>query len=49
MKKEEALQLMIQACASVQADLATHQKLQDALKVLDNLVNPEKPVDTKSK
>lgn len=46
MDKKSALEIVAQACASIQANLATHQQIQDALKVLEALVNP---VDTKSK
>lgn len=47
MKKEEALQIVAQACAAVQADLATHQKLQEALKVLQEVVEPAKTTAAK--
>ena len=42
MNKTQALEIVTQACASVQANLATHQQIQEALKVLSE-------VDTKSK
>lgn len=35
MTTEEALQIIKEACASVVANLATHQKIQEAIAVLE--------------
>lgn len=35
MTKEEAFQLVVGACAAVNTDLASHQRIQDALGVLN--------------
>ena len=40
MNKLEALDIIRQACASVVANLATHQKLQEALSIIDAAMKP---------
>jgi len=42
MENNEALQIIKQACASVNADLATHQKIQEALIAIEAIVQPLK-------
>jgi hypothetical protein len=36
MEKEAAMTIIKQACASVVADLATHQKIQEAIKAVED-------------
>jgi len=38
MENNEALQIIKQACASVNADLATHQKIQEALIAIEAII-----------
>jgi hypothetical protein len=46
---QQALDLVANACIQVQADLPTHQRIQQALKVLQDTINPEeKKKDGKS-
>lgn len=40
MKQEEALAIVKSACASVQADLKTHNTIQQALAVVENILSP---------
>ena len=35
MNQEQALQIIKQACASIQANLATHQQVQKAIEIIE--------------
>jgi hypothetical protein len=41
MDKVNALNIIRQACGSVQADLATHQQIQTAIQTVEDLLNQQ--------
>lgn len=46
MNEQEAIQVIKEACANVSANLAVHQKIQQAIAVIEDKVDP-KVVDPK--